>query len=388
MTTDDPRQPVPFELHIPASALEDLERRLAHTRLPDPAPGEPWEHGTDVGWLAELVGYWRDGFDWRAHEAELNSFPQFRSEVRGIPLHFLHVPGQGPAPMPLLLSHGWPGSVFEFLDLIPRLTDPARFGGDPADAFTVVAPSLPGYGLSFRPGQPRLAVPEMADLFGELMTDVLGYRTFGAQGGDWGAHLATSLAVRHPERLTGLHLNFLVGLPGSVPAEEATEDERRYLEQHAEWRRQEGAYAQIQGTKPQTLAAALMDSPAGLAAWIGEKFHAWTDHGGDVFEAVDRDRMLAGIALYWFTGAIASSFWPYRGQVQGVGPLSGGAIVDVPTGYAAFPAEIRVPPRSLAARHFTDLRRWTQMDRGGHFAALEQPEALAEEITAFFRDLR
>lgn len=388
MTTVDPRLPVPYEMHIPASALEDLQRRLAHTRLPDRAPGAAWEHGADVDWLAELVGYWREDFDWRAQEAELNSFPQFRSEIRGIPLHFLHVPGQGPDPVPLLLSHGWPGSVFEFLDLIPLLTDPARFGGDPEDSFTVVAPSLPGYGLSFRPGQERFSIPEIADTFAELMTEVLGYERFAAQGGDWGAHISTSLGVRHPGRLIGVHLNFLVGLPGSIPAGEATQEELDYLEQQQEWRRREGAYTQIQGTKPQTLAAALTDSPAGLAAWIGEKFHGWTDHEGDVFEAVDRDRMLADIALYWFTGAIESSFWPYHGQVQGSGPLSSGATVDVPAGYAAFPAEIRLPPRSMAARHFTDLRRWTEMDRGGHFAALEQPEALAREITEFFRELR
>lgn len=388
MTTEDPRLPFPFELHVPEPELEDLRRRLAQARLPDPAPGDPWDHGTDVGWLAELLGYWREGFDWRGQEAALNAFPQFRSEIRGIPVHFLHVPGQGPDPMPLLLSHGWPGSVFEFLDLIPRLTDPARFGGDPADAFTVVAPSLPGYGLSFRPGQDRLGVPEIADVLAELMTEVLGYGRFAAQGGDWGAHISTSLGVRHPEKLAGVHVNFMAIAPAAVPVEGATAAEREYREKSVAWRSLEGAYGQIQGTKPQTLAAALMDSPAGLAAWIGEKFHAWTDHGGDVFEAVDRDRILANICLYWLTGAIASSFRPYSDQVHGNGPLDGGATVDVPTGYAAFPAEIRLPPRSLVERFYTDIRRWSQMDRGGHFAALEQPAALAREITEFCRGLR
>ncbi len=388
MTTDDARRPEPFELHIPEADLEDLRLRLSRARLPDPAPGEPWEHGTDVDWLAGLVEHWRDGFDWRAQEAALNAFPQFRSEIRGLPVHFLHVPGAGPDPMPLLLSHGWPGSVFEFLDVIPRLTDPARFGGDPADSFTVVAPSLPGYGLSFRPGQERPLIPEIADVFAELMTEVLGYERFVAQGGDWGAHVSTSLGVRHPERLAGVHVNFMAIAPNAVPAEGASAEEVAYRDQAVAWRSFEGAYGQIQGTKPQSLAAALMDSPSGLAAWIGEKFHAWTDHDGDVFTAVDRDRMLANISLYWFSGAIASSFRPYHDQVRGNGPLAGGATVDVPTGYAGFPKEIRLPPRSLVERFYTDVRRWTELERGGHFAALEQPEALACEITEFVRPLR
>lgn len=380
MTTGPPQ---PFELHVPDTQLENLARRLESTRLPDQAPGEPWAHGADVDWVAELVRYWRHEFDWRVQEAALNAFPQYRTELHGKPLHFIHVHGKGPSPMPLLLSHGWPGSVFEFLDLIPQLTDPARFGRDPADSFTVVVPSLPGYGLSFRSGQ-RCDISEITDVLAELMTEVLGYERFAAQGGDWGARVATSLAISHPEKLIGIHLNFMPFSQGAV----RSEDEHRYVERQLDWRKREGGYARIQGTKPQTLAFALTDSPAGLAAWIGEKFYAWTDHEGDAFEVVDPNRVLANIALYWFTGAIGSSFWPYRGLVRDGDPLGGSNPVDVPTGYAAFPAEIKLPPRSMAEAFYGDIRRWTEMEHGGHFAALEQPEALAGEVKAFFRGLR
>src|SRR5690349_6726144 len=203
------QQPEPFTLRVPDEAIADLRDRLARTCFPDSAPGEPWAYGTDVGYLRGLVDYWRDGFDWRAEEARLNAFPQYKAPLHGIDLHFLHVPGQGPDPCPLLLSHGWPGSVFEFLEIIPRLTDPARFGGDPADAFTVIAPSLPGYGLSFAPGQKRFGVEEIAQCFAALMTEVLGYRRFAAQGGDWGAFVTTRLAHTHPECLLGMHVNLL-----------------------------------------------------------------------------------------------------------------------------------------------------------------------------------
>ena len=195
------QQPTPFTLHVPEDAVTDLRERLARTRFPDQAPGAPWAYGTDVNYMRELVAYWRGDFDWRAQEARLNAFPQYTVPLHGIDLHYLHVPGQGPAPLPLLLSHGWPGSIFEFLAIIPRLTDPARFGGDPADAFTVVAASLPGYGLSFRPGQPRFGIEAIADCFADLMTDVLGYRRYGAQGGDWGAFVSSRLGVAHPEKL-------------------------------------------------------------------------------------------------------------------------------------------------------------------------------------------
>lgn len=381
--------PEPFRLHVTDDALTDLRERLARTRFPDQAPGDAWAYGTDLDYMRMLVAHWRDGFDWRAQEAALNAFPQFRAPIGDIDVHFLHVPGVGPAPMPLLLLHGWPGSVFEFLDIIPRLTDPARYGGDPADAFTVVAPSLPGYGLSFRAGQPRLGVPEMADCFARLMVDVLGYARFAAQGGDWGSGIASRLGYAHAKNVIGIHLNFLQTVsrePSDYP--NPTEEERRFLGQLAHWLREEVAYATIQGTRPQTLAFALTDSPAGLAAWMVEKFRRWSDCDGDIARAIDRDRMLANIALYWFTGAIGSSFWPYYARLHGPAIVPPGERVGVPTGYAEFPREILSPPRSAAERVFGDIRRWTVMAKGGHFAAMEQPDALAEEVRAFLRGLR
>jgi microsomal epoxide hydrolase len=381
-------QPEVVKLQVPDEALADLRLRLARTRWPDQAPGAPWAYGSDLDYLRELAGYWQQGFDWRAQEALLNALPQCKVPLHGIDLHFLHVPGRGPNPCPLLLSHGWPGSVFEFLELIPLLTDPARFGGDPADAFSVVAPSLPGFGLSFRPGQPRFSGEAIADCLAELMTDVLGYRRLGAQGGDWGAFVAARLGHAHAARLIGIHLNLLPLRRELQMVADPTPEERRYLEELSQFLREETGYQSIQGTRPQTLAFGLTDSPAGLAAWIVEKFRAWSDCGGDLENVFSRDRLLANISLYWFTGAIGASFWPYYARMHGPWPIPDGVTIDVPTGYAAFPREILRPPRSLAARSFTDLRRWSTMPKGGHFAALEQPAALAEEVRAFFRPLR
>jgi pimeloyl-ACP methyl ester carboxylesterase len=381
-------RPEPFTLRVPDEAVADLRDRLARTRLPDQAPGDPWAYGTDVGYLRHLVEYWHGTFDWRAEEARLSAFPQYKVPLFGIDLHFLHVPGKGPAPYPLLLLHGWPGSVFEFLELIPRLTDPARFGGDPADAFTVVAPSLPGYGLSFKPGQPRLGVEEIADCVAELMQRALGYTSFAVQGGDWGAITASRLGYAHPEKLIGIHLNLLPIRRDQPDVADPTPEEEAYLDQRAIWLREETGYSWIQGTKPQTLAFALSDSPAGLAAWIIEKFRTWSDCGGNVEAAFTRDRLLANISFYWFTGAIGSSFWPYYAVRHRPWPVPDAETIDVPTGYAQFPAEILRPPRSLAERTYTDIRRWTVMPRGGHFAALEQPEVLANEVREFFRPLR
>jgi microsomal epoxide hydrolase len=380
--------PASFTLSVPEPDLSDLRERLARTRWPDRAPGEAWAYGTDVGYLRELAEYWRNGFDWRAQEAALNAFPQYTVELHGIRLHYLHVPGKGPDPAPLLLMHGWPGSVFEFLDIIPRLTDPGAHGGDPADAFTVVVPSLPGYGLSFRPGQKRFGAGDIGDCLADLMTEVLGYRRFAAQGGDWGGFVASYLGVFHPQKLLGIHLNLLATRPDQAPPPNPTEAERRYIEEIAHWQKEETGYTWIQGTKPQTLAFAMTDSPAGLAAWIAEKFRTWSDNDGAVESAISRDRMLGNISLYWFTGCIGASFWPYYARMHGPWPVPAGRTVDVPMGYAAFPCEIRRPPRSIAERTYTDIRRWTQMERGGHFAAMEQPAALAAEIAAFFRPLR
>jgi pimeloyl-ACP methyl ester carboxylesterase len=381
-------RPAAFILHVPDQAIADLRERLARTRFPDQAPGEPWVYGTDLGYMRQLVEYWRNGFDWRAEEARLNAFPQYKVALAGIDLHFLQVPGRGPNPCPLLLLHGWPGSVFEFLELIPRLTDPARFGGDPEDAFTVVAPSLPGYGLSFKPGQPRFGVEEIADCVAELMRDALNYPRFAVQGGDWGAITASRLGCMYAEKLIGIHVNLLAIRRDQQPATDAPPEETAYADQLAHWLREETGYSSIQGTRPQTLAFGLTDSPAGLAAWIIEKFRAWSDCRGDIESVFTRDRLLGNISFYWFTGAICSSFWPYYARMHRPWPIPKGRSVDVPTGYAEFPREILRPPRSLAARTYTDIRRWSIMPHGGHFAALEQPEALAEEVREFFRPLR
>jgi microsomal epoxide hydrolase len=380
--------PQPFALSIPDADIADLKARLHLTRFPDAAPGEPWAYGSSVEYVRDLVAYWKDVFDWRAQEAALNRFPQFKVPLHGIEVHYLHVNGVGPNPYPLLLMHGWPGSVYEFLDIIPRLTDPARFGGDPSDAFTVIAPSLPGYGLSFKPGQKRFAVPDMAVCLHDLMTETLGFKKFAVQGGDWGAGIASVIGQRYPSSVCGIHLNLLFA-PRDQTAGASSAEETQYLAKLSHWLKEEIGYQQIQGTKPQTLAFALTDSPAGLAAWMAEKFRSWSDCDGIPENAINRDRMLANISLYWFTAAIGSSFWPYYGRLHASGwPISPAQPVKVPTGYAAFPKEIIVPPRSVAEKTYTNIQRWTEMKKGGHFAALEQPAALAEEIREFFRPLR
>ena len=379
--------PEPFQLKIAESAIADLHERLVRTRWPDQAPGEPWAYGSDVAYLKQLVDYWHGKFDWRAQEARLNAFPQFKVPLHGIDLHYLHVAGQGPRPYPLLLSHGWPGSVFEFLDIIPRLTDPARFGGDAADAFTVVAPSLPGYGLSFAPGQPRFSIEMIADCFADLMTDVLGYERFAAQGGDWGAFVTSRLGAVHAEKLLGIHVNMLTVRRDPAMLSNPTPEDASYARDLEVWLKESIGYQWIQGTRPQTLAFGLSDSPTGLAAWIVEKFRAWSDCGGDVESAFSKDELLANIGFYWFTGAIGSSFWPYYARMHGAWPIPEGG-VTVPMGHAAFPREMLRPPRSVAEKMYTDIRRWTVMPKGGHFAAMEQPEALAREIVEFFRPLR
>ena len=380
--------PTPFTLAIPEQAIADLKARLAMTRLPDQAPDAPWAYGTDLAYMKDLVAYWKDGFDWRKQEAALNAYPQFKLRMADVDLHYLHVPGKGPSPMPLLLMHGWPGSVFEFLDIIPRLTDPATFGGNPADAFTVIAPSLPGFGLSFTPGQKRFNIEEIAARFASLMTETLGYRRYGAQGGDYGAFTASRLGHAHAANLIGIHINLLTIQRDRPPPERPTEAESRYFSELATWLKEETGYQWIQGTKPQTLAYGLTDSPAGLAAWIAEKFRTWTDCDGNPEAAISRDHMLANVSLYWFTGAIGSSFWPYYARLHGGWPIPTGGTVDVPMGYCEFPKEIIRPPRSIAQHMYTDIQRWTVMPKGGHFAAMEQPEALASEIQSFFRPLR
>lgn len=377
----------PFTIHVSDDVLTDLRARLERTRWPDENPGGGWRYGSDFQYMKSLVSYWLETYDWRRQEARLNRFSHFVTTLDAIDLHFIHERGVGPNPMPLLISHGWPGSIVEFDRLIPLMTDPARFGGDPADAFTVVAPSLPGYAFSFRPNQPRFNVAQISDMFNRLMVDVLGYPRFAAQGGDWGAHICAQLGAAHAERVAGIHVTLLAGPRESTPTPK-TDEERAYVAQLEHWLRDEQAYGMIQGTKPQSLAYGLTDSPAGLAAWIVEKFQTWTDCDGDVERRVSKDVLLTDVMLYWVTGAINSSFWPYWARRHEPWPFNEQNPVRAPTAYAAFPKEILSPPRTWVERVYTNIRRWTVMPAGGHFSALEEPEALAADIRAFFREFR
>ncbi|KVC43441.1 multidrug MFS transporter [Burkholderia diffusa] len=378
----------PFNIAIPDHALDDLHRRLRDMRAPALTPAAPWQQGVDGAWLRDLVVYWAERYDWRAAERALNRQPQFVADAGGQHVHFIHRRGAGPRPYPLVITHGWPGSIFEFDALIDRLCDPAAFGGDPHDAFDVVAPSLPGFAFSPAPAAPGMSAFQVADCWAALMSG-LGYRRFGAQGGDLGAGVSIALGARHPGVVDGIHLNYLPGSyePPTDAASPLTDDERAFVAQRGEWVALEGGYAHVHMTKPQTLAVALNDSPAGLAAWIAEKFRAWSDCDGDVARRFSHDTLLTGIALYWFTGCIGSSmqmYWENRLQPM---RFAAGQRVAVPVAFARFPKEISRPPRSWLERVF-DVVQWTDMPSGGHFAAMEEPDLLADDIRRFFRRFR
>lgn len=378
----------PFKINVSDAVLEDLKQRLARTRFPDEVNDSDWGYGTDLKYLKELVEYWRSKFDWRAAERKLNQFSHFRTTVDGLGIHFIHQRGKGPKPLPLLISHGWPGSIFEFTKIIGPLTDPAAHGGDPKDAFDVIAPSLPGYGFSDHPREPGMHPGKIADVFAGLMQQ-LGYDKFGAQGGDWGAIITTCLGSQHPARLHGIHLNMVVAFPPdeSNPGEGLNEDEIVRLMEMQRFMREETGYQQIQGTKPQTLGYALNDSPAGLAAWITEKFRTWTDCGGNLESRVSKDELLTNITIYWATQSGPSSIRLYcEAMRSGMFPPRG-LRINVPTGCAIFPKELFRPPRKWAEKVY-DVRRWTEFPSGGHFAALEEPNALVNDVRAFFRPLR
>ena len=369
-------QPRPFRIAYPDAQIADLQDRIARTRWPETPPGDPWAAGASTPYMQELAEYWRTGFDWRAWEAKLNAFPQFKVPLAGIDLHYIHAPSRKKDAMPLLLSHGWPGSVVEFHKILPLLTE----------HFTVIAPSLPGFALSYAPGQPRFSVEAMVEALHELMRDVLGYQRFGVQGGDWGGFVAAVMGARHPDSVTGIHVNFLAVRRDQQIAD-PTPEEAKFQSELGRFLKEETGYQWIQGTKPYTLGFGLHDSPVGLAAWLVEKFRTWTDCDGNPENSLTRDEMLADITLYWLSGAIQSSFWPYYARMHGPWPIPDGKTVDVPTGYIEFPKEIIRPPRSFASRMYTNIRRWTVAERGGHFAALEKPELLASETVAFFREI-
>ena len=368
----------PFTIAIPQADIDELRERLAHTRFPGEIDGSEWDYGTNLDYLKELVTYWRDQFDWRPVEAHLNRLPQFRHDG----IHFVHMRGNGPSPTPLVLTHGWPSTFYELDKIIEPLADPALFGGDAADAFDVVVPSLPGYGFSDITTDRGWTPQRIADRWAGLM-ESLGYERFFAHGGDWGAPVTALLGHRHPTRVRGIHMTML-GLvaprPASQPRPSARPDER------STWRQEETGYQAIQGTKPQTLSYGLTDSPSGLAAWIVEKWRAWSDCDGDVERRFSKDELLTTIAIYWFTGTINSSTRLYYEAWHDPARLAEGERVTVPAGFSMFP-DPGPAARERAERTY-DLRRWTAMPRGGHFAAMEEPELLVEEIREFFRPLR
>jgi microsomal epoxide hydrolase len=378
-----------FEIRVSDEELDDLKQRLARTRWPDQMPGTRWDYGTDRAYLQELCEYWSEKFDWRAQEALLNRFDHFRTEIDGQRLHFIHARSEVAGALPLVISHGWPGSVFEFYKIIGPLTDPEAHGASAEDAFHVVCPSLPGYGFSGPTGEPGWDVRRVAEVVAKLMAR-LDYARYGAQGGDWGAVVSTYLALLDAAHLAGLHLNMVVAGPpagAEDPMEGVAPDELEGLARMSEFQEHETGYQRIQGTKPQTLGYGLNDSPAGLAGWIVEKFRSWSDCDGDVERRFSRDELLTNVMIYWVTQTINSSVRLYcetmRSGRFGLPPER----VEVPTGCAIFPKEIIRPPRRWAEAQF-DVRRWSVMESGGHFAALEEPEALVAEIRSFFRELR
>ena len=379
--------PEPFTIAVPEEVLNDLRHRLFLTRWPDEIPGSGWQYGADLSYIKELVNYWQHEYNWRTHEQLLNSFPQYMVKIDDMGLHYIHVQGVGPDPLPLIISHGWPGSIYEFVKIIGPLTDPERHGGDPRDSFTVVAPSLPGYGFSHVPSQRRLSVEDMADLFARLMTEVLGFPQFAAQGGDWGSLITGRLGFAYPAQVVGIHVNMVPVVPHPSDRKNLTPEEEAFMKESKFFTTEETGYQWIQGTKPQTLGYALNDSPAGLAAWITEKFYTWTDCRGDIESRVTKDDLLTNIMLYWVTQTINSSFWLYYQMRHAPWRLGPGEKINVPTAMASFPGEITRPPREWVAR-VCNLQRWTVMSSGGHFAALEEPEALVEDIRAFYRGLR
>ncbi|GMU77352.1 MAG: microsomal epoxide hydrolase [Acidimicrobiia bacterium] len=376
-----------FRVDVPDAVLDDLRERLARTRLPNQIEGVGWAQGTELGYLTDLIAYWRDGFDWRAQEARLNAFDQFVTEIDGQRLHFVHQRSPEPGALPLLISHGWPGSVVEFLDVIGPLTNPRAHGGDPADAFHVVAPSLPGYGFSGPTHEPGWHPRRIAGAYVHLMA-ALGYTRYGAQGGDWGSIVCANVADLDPARVAGLHLNFLtVPRPADADLASLTPDEQRDLAAVGEWRRTGVGYQEIQGTKPQTLGYALEDSPAGLCAWIVEKFGAWSDGGPSPESAFTRDQLLTNVTTYWVTGTATSSTRLYYEMRQVGRDALPQAYVAVPTGVASFPGEVTRTPRSWA-EHRYHIVHWTEQPRGGHFAAMQVPDLFVDDVRTFFRPLR
>lgn len=380
-----------FSINISDEAIADLQSRLERTRLPDQLEGTSWQYGTEKNTLSELIDYWRGDFDWREQEAMLNTFDQQLVEVDGLGLHTIHQRSKNPDAIPLLLVHGWPGSIAEFHKLIGPLTDPEAHGGESIDSYHVIAPSLPGFGFSEAPKDQGYSPERIALLLAGLM-QALGYERYALAGGDWGAVINSHHANHFPERLIGLHSNMLLASPpeDNSARDAVTPSEAALRESRGSYMRNEFAYQQIQGTKPQSLGYALNDSPAGLAAWILEKFHGWSDipqdETGDVWSAFSKDEILTNISVYWFTQCITSSMRIYY-ENRTTPQIKPTGFINVPTGVALFPAEIYITPRAWAEAAY-DIRHWSQLEQGGHFAALEQTEVYRQELNTFFRLLR
>jgi pimeloyl-ACP methyl ester carboxylesterase len=381
-----------FLIDVPQQTLDDLKARVTRTRWPEEID-DGWTFGTDRAQLRGLVEHWTGGFDWRREEIEMNRFAHFRADVKGRRVHFIHERGVGDRPLPIVLTHGYPDSFLRFAKIIPMLTHPELHGADPGDAFDVVVPSLPGFGFSDRPAKPG-AIFHVGDLWHALMTEGLGYQRFAAHGGDWGSTVTEQLARSHAQSLVGVHLTDVPFWHLFQKPKDLSHGEQRYLDATAKWQQTDGAYALIQGTRPYTLARGLNDSPVGLASWIVDKFHAWSDCGGDLETSFTKDELLTNVTLYWVTETIGSSFLPYADfvnagaltwTIEAVKQWTGST--SVPAAFAMFPKDISHPPREWASRFF-NVQRWTEMPRGGHFAALEQPELLVDDIRSFFRPLR
>jgi pimeloyl-ACP methyl ester carboxylesterase len=383
----------PFTIEVAPEVLGDLRQRLKNTRWSYQVQGTNWEAGTDLNYLKELVAYWHDTYDWRKHEAALNQFAHFKTEVDDIGIHFIHERGKGPNPFPLILTHGYPDSFCRFAKIIPMLTDPASFGGRAQDAFDVVVPDLPGYGFSDRPSKIG-TVFRVNDIWARLMIDLLGYKQFGAHGGDWGSTVTEHLARSHADSVVAIHLTDVPFGHIFQKPDDPSSAEKKFFKNNEQWLQKEGAYALIQSSKPQSLAHGLNDSPAGLAAWIVEKFRAWSDCGGDIESRFTKDELLTQVMIYWATESIGPSFLTYYDYAnasaltwikEGMKKWTG--LSKVPAAFALFPADISRPPREWAERFF-NVRRWTEMPRGGHFAAMEEPELLADDIRTWFRTFR
>ena len=384
----------PFTIRVEDEVLRDLQERLARTRWPDQIPDSSWDHGVDLGYMKALTEHWRTTYDWRKHERMLNQFPQFTTEIDGVQLHFIHQRSKHPNALPLVIVHGWPGSVYEFYKIIGRLTEPERHGGKPEDAFHVVCPSLPGFGFSGKTKEPGWSSQRMAESIAKLMAR-LGYGRYGAQGGDWGGGITRWLASGDGAHCIGGHSNFPGGSrPTDDPMRGVTEEEMKRLEQRNKELNDHKAYASFQGSRPLTLGYGLNDSPVGLAAWVVDKFWAWSDHGGNLENSFTKDELLTNVMIYWVTQTMPSSVRIYyesshnNPRPPSMTPFQGGG-KSAPMGFALFPKEINVPPRAWVERNMGAVFiHWTEMPRGGHFAALEQPDLLVTDVREFFRKVR